>query len=302
MNSIIDYFEHYNILIESRLIKTCKKSINSIFILNNGDIAAFHNYLMINIDNSNYLISYDDNVNSICQLENNMVIVSTKKSIFIYDIIPSLNEDINSVELLFTIEPVNDSFDKVISLSQNKIAVSSLSNTIYIYSINSSSILLAKLKGHTNTIESMIYLSNKKHIISAEQNIIILWSLISFQSVMHFDIKDNSIRALYQIDDNRVIIGGFSMISVIDITNGRLCTKIYNNYLNSVNCLIKTKHKMILCGCNEGKFCILNTDNYKYYIIPSKHYISDIIFLGRLNSNTIISCNQDGEIISLKDI
>ena len=73
---------------------------------------------------------------------------------------------------------------------------------------------------------------------------------------------------LYQIDKDRVIVGGAYSFSIV-IVNIDKCIiekRIKDESFRYVDCFLKLRdNKTILCGCSYGIFCLydMNTEQYK---------------------------------------
>ena len=96
--------------------------------------------------------------------------------------------------------------------------------------------------------------------------------------------------SLYQIDKDRVIVGGYKSFSIVNIDKCRIEKRIDNESLGHVFCFLKLRdNKTILCGCNKGIFCFYDMNTEQYKITKNNHndYINDILLI---DDNTFLSC------------
>ena len=115
------------------------------------------------------------------------------------------------------------------------------------------------------------------------------------------NINTNS---LYQIDKDRVIVGGAYSFSIV-IVNIDKCVienRIDDESLGYVYCFLKLRdNNTILCGCNYGIFCFYDMKTEQYKITNDNHCyaITDLLFkdaitdLLLIDDNTFLSCSID---------
>ena len=109
----------------------------------------------------------------------------------------------------------------------------------------------------------------------------------------------NENNSLYQIDKDRVIVGGVNEIYIVNIDKcliEDIVKIISNNYtIGTVNSFIKLgDNKTILCGCCVGLFCLYNIETKEYKIIDTEtSSIEKIYCLIRIDKHSFISyCNS----------
>ena len=132
-----------------------------------------------------------------------------------------------------------------------------------------------------------------------------IWNLSAYQlmsvitNVLSHDIswEYNENNSLYQIDKDRVIVGGVNEIYIVNIDKcliEDIVKIISNNYtIRTVNSFIKLgDNKTILCGCCVGLFCLYNIETKEYKITRKNHkgLINDLL---QINNNTFLSCSFD---------
>ena len=103
--------------------------------------------------------------------------------------------------------------------------------------------------------------------------------------------------SLYQIDKDRVIIGGDNSFSIVNIDKCVIENRIKDESIGDVYCFLKLRdNKTILCGCDyDGIFCFYDMNTKQYKITKNNHqsYISDLLFK---DDNTFLSCSWGGTI------
>ena len=101
------------------------------------------------------------------------------------------------------------------------------------------------------------------------------------------------LNAIYQIDENKVIIGRHNIINIINIDKCVVEKTIEDGSLKGILCFLKLRdNKTILCGKDDGAFCIydMNTEQYTFTKRYHKNKISDLLMI---DDNTFISCSYD---------
>ena len=107
------------------------------------------------------------------------------------------------------------------------------------------------------------------------------------------EVECSDTNTLYQIDKDRVIVGGWDTFSIVNIDKCAIEKKIIDKSLVNVCCFLKLKdNKTILCGCEDGTFCSydMNTEEYKKTTNYHKKYISALLMI---DDNTFLSCSWD---------
>ena len=102
--------------------------------------------------------------------------------------------------------------------------------------------------------------------------------------------------SLYQIDKDRVIVGGDNSFCIVNIDKCVIEKRIKDKSLGYVFCFLKLRdNKTILCGCNNGIFCFydMNTEQYKITKNNHNYYITDLLLI---DDNIFLSCSCDNTI------
>ena len=230
------------------------------------------------IKRHNYCIS------SICQLEDGTIVsCSFDRTIMIGD---------------YTIKNAHDSYIlKVITLPNNRIASCSQDKTIKIWKSNPpySDIPIKVLKGHSNSVYSLLYIKERDVMISgSDDKTLRLWNMSTYQCITVIEgVYCYYPNSLYQIDKDRVIVGGENSFSIVNIDKCVIENRIEDILLGDVDCFLKLRdNKTILRGCDIGIFCFydMNTKQYKRTKNNHEGYITDLLLI---DDNTFLSCSTD---------
>lgn len=226
---------------------------------------------------------YNASVLSICQLEDGTLVAALQsKAIIIGD--------------LFILNAHDNKISKVITLPNNRIASSSYDKTIKIWASDLvySTSPIAILEGHKYIIEAIIYIKEKDLLISGSPKGLYMWDMTEYKVKSKIDnLSCSGANALYQLDDERILIGACDEIQIVNFCNNSIEKTIKDVQLGIVRCFMKMRdNKTILCGCCGGKFCLFNK-NTKQYIVSKNKHLNDITDLLSINSDTFMSCSLD---------
>ena len=106
-------------------------------------------------------------------------------------------------------------------------------------------------------------------------------------------VKCDLINYLYQIDKDRVIVGGYDSFCIVNIDKCVIENRIDDESFEGVFCFLKLRdNKTILCGCKYGIFCFYDMNTEQYKITKNNHNdaITDLLFK---DDNTFLSCSED---------
>ena len=102
--------------------------------------------------------------------------------------------------------------------------------------------------------------------------------------------------SLYQIEDDRVIVGTGNVFTIVNIDKFVIEKTIEDESIGYVQCFLKLRdNKTILCGCDDGLFCFYDMNTEKY-TITKKNHESHINDLQMIDDNTFLSCSWDNTI------
>ena len=121
-----------------------------------------------------------------------------------------------------------------------------------------------------------------------------LWNMSTYQcDKVIKGVRCYSHNSLYQIDKDRVIVGG-SSFSIVNLDKCVIEKTIKDASVEDVRCFLKLRdNKTILCGCNDnGIFCFYDMKTEQYKITKNNHndHITDLLFK---DDNTFLSCSLD---------
>ena len=110
------------------------------------------------------------------------------------------------------------------------------------------------------------------------------------------NVQCPSRNSLLEIDNNRIIVGGENVITIVNISNDIIEHQIKNDKLYFVYSFVQLRDGNILCGCENGLICLydikLNTLSFREEKIHDK----PVYCLLNINTNQFISCSCFGEI------
>ena len=307
---LIEYFNEYNIIEKKKrtnakdfkCIKTITEHTSSVFsllLLKDKRIASCSRDRTIRIyDPSNdyhcdqVIERHKGGIFSICVLDDGSIVsCSGDKSIIIGD---------------YIIKDAHDfSIFKVITLSKNRLASCSFESTIKIWKSDPpySNTPLKVLEGHHQDVTSLLYIKERDIMISgSEDRTLRLWTMSTYQcDKVIKGVECCSTNSLYQIDNNRVIVGGKNTFTMVNIDECVIVKTIKDNSLSDINCFLKLRdNHTILCGCSNGIFCFYDINTEEYNITKNNHkkLIKDLLMI---NDNTFLSCSDDAIFLPSSD-
>ena len=218
----------------------------------------------------------------ICELDDGTIVsCSEDRSIMIGD---------------YTIKSAHDrTVNKVIALPNRRIASCSEDKTIKIWKCNMIYSRFVKLLvGHSDSVTSILYIKEKDIMISGSlDRTIRLWNMSTYQCmtvIEEVECIDNN--SLYQIDNERVIVGGENSFYIVNIVKCVVEKTIEDGSIGNVNCFIKLRdNKTFLCGYDYGFFCF--NDKSEEDITNKNNNMYAIIDLLMIDDNTFLSCSVD---------
>ena len=145
-------------------------------------------------------------------------------------------------------------------------------------------------------------------ISGASDRVLRLWNMSTYQCITVIEgVRCYFTNSLYQIDKDRVIVGGVNSFCIVNIDKCVIEKRIDDEsieYVDSflkfldfegvyVGCFLKLRdNKTILCGCNYGIFCFYDMNTKQYKITNDNHHraITDLLLI---DDNTFLSCSRD---------
>ena len=289
-----DNSNEYNIM----TITDHTDSVRSLFRLKDGKVAScsWDGTIRIYDPSNDYhcdkvIERHSYGILSICELDNGTIVsCSDDKSIIIGD---------------YTIKDAHKGIIyKVISLPNNRIASCSTDKTIKIWKSNPpySDTPIKVLEGHRSIVGSLLYIKERDIMISGSADETLrLWNMSTYQCMTVIEeVECYSTNSLYQIDKDRVIVGGDNSFCIVNIDKCviKRRTMIENDTysgdsLGRVTCFLKLRdNKTIVCGCDEGIFCFYDMERDEYKNTKDCHE-DRINALLLIDEHTFLSCSYD---------
>ena len=142
-----------------------------------------------------------------------------------------------------------------------------------------------------------MYIKERDILISGSNETLRLWNMSTYQCITVIKgVYCFSTNSLYQIDKDRVIVGGYGSFCIVNIDKCVIEKRIKDESFEGVYCFLKLRdNNTILCGCKYGIFCFydMNTEQYKITKNNHKRYIYDLLLI---DDNTFLSCSWDNTI------
>ena len=284
-----------------KTINNHEKWVHSLLLLNDGRVASCSEDKTIKIFDSKNdyhcditIEGHREGVISICQLENAKIAsCSIDKTIKLW----TITEFTYQCDYTFE-EAHQEQINKIISIPNNRIVSCSWDTNIKVWNSNNPYNLIKTLNGHTNEVKSIIQLKDKDILISGSgDHTLRKWNLLTYQCDKIIDKVDCcDSNSLLEIDNNRIIVGGENVITIVNISNDIIEHQIENNKLNDVWSLIQLRDGNILCGCDYGLICLydikLNTLSFR----EKKIHYGSVYCLLNLNQYQFISSSCFGDI------
>ena len=202
----------------------------------------------------------------------------------------------SSYQCDYTIEEAHSDYIwKVIPLRNNRIASCSGDKTIKIWNSNHPYNLIKTLNGHTGWVTSIIQLKDKDILISgSDDKTLRKWNLLTYQC----DKIINNVECWYsnsllEIDNNRIIVGGKNVITIVNISNDIIEHQIENDKLSYVWSLIQLRDGNILCGCWNGLICLYDIKLNTLSIREKKTHNKPVYCLLNINKYQFISSSYE---------
>ena len=147
-------------------------------------------------------------------------------------------------------------------------------------------------------MRSLLYIKQKDILISgAGDKDLRLWNMSTYKCekiIRGVDCSGSN--SLYQIDENKIFVGGNQIISLVNISRCVIEKQFQFSNMGNVNCFTRLRDGEIICGCeNKGIFYVFNVEEKSFKMIKDSNIdkINDIV---SINDETVISCSEDGTI------
>ena len=132
------------------------------------------------------------------------------------------------------------------------------------------------------------------------ESVLRVWNMPTYQCIAVIEnVRWRTANGIYQIDNNRVIIGGMDSITAFNIDKYIIEDKIVDKFFNTMYCFLKLRdNKTILCGNLIGRFCYYDINTKQYRITKDNKificaYLTNLV---KIDDNTFISSCQNKRI------
>ena len=296
-------------LTQIKQIKNHSNSVYSLLLLKDGRIAScsWDSTLKIYNPNNDYHCDITlgstfskEYIISICQLDNGNLVSgsSIKNEDWSYSSFIKI-WSITTCKCVFTINYANRKvIVKVISIPNNKIVSCSLEKDIKVWNEYSDTPIKI-LKGHQCSLRSIIYINNRNLLISSSSdNTLRMWNMKTFQCINIINgINGFSANSLYQIDNDRIIVGNVNYIFIVNINNCIIEKSIKDDKLGNIRAFEIINDEYILGG-GPINFVLIKRDTFEHKFTKDVHKgtIDSILKIG---NKTILTCSNLYSIISI---
>lgn len=186
---------------------------------------------------------------------------------------------------------------KAIEISNNRIASCSKDQTIKLWNNFPPYDCVATLTGHKCWVVAIIELTNKKYIVSnGYDDTIRFWSSETTKCIKTLVIQDcrcYNNNSLIEIQRNRVMVGDFEKLSIINVDTFQLESVFEIRCSCGIYSLCSLGSYCVILGSNQGNLVQINTNECKIEGIKEKAHNGIIYGLLNLDDKTIISCSTD---------
>ena len=277
-------------------IKAHKNFINSISVFPSGNIVSVSTDKSIKIYDKDFqilqkienahieAIVYVDilDENNFITCSNNIKFWNKKDTIFI---------EKNTIE-----NAHNEEIRKIIHFSNYNLLSCSRDKTIKLWEINNNN----KYENtttlvHSDRVNSILLLENKKIIVSSGIDGTYFWNTINYENI--FFIKETYCgwnEGIKNIDDDRIIVKGkdCNLLKVISISQKKVIVEINNPFQCNAIGLIKEK-QLLLIGGRSKNIRVYRFDTFECIQIINDAHENDIRGFTSLNNKTICSFSKD---------
>ena len=229
----------------------------------------------------------------------NIVASSSEGDIYIYSITKDNFEFVHQISSGHGSKDLYSQWISVVfQISNNRIASGAADNTIKIWNDSEPYNCIATLIGHTDIISSILQLKGQELLVScARDQTLRIWSLINYQCITVINkVKSYDTGGMMEIKGNRVLVGGESTITVVDIGKLRIEKTISEPFLDYIYSACYLDNDKYIFGNYNGDFIIYNEASNTIERKIDKVHSKCISFILRINDKMISSCSEDNSI------
>lgn len=316
INEILQYLHGDIVTVENsgtslkmKSIKTIKAHEGTIFSLcklRGGRLASASGDRTIKIFNIStnqcemVIAHHHKGVTYVSQLDNGYLISCSEDHMcIIWDISKS------NYKLVATLKEHEGTVWKATQISDNRIASCSSDKTIVIYNGAYPYEPITVLSGHKKCVNSFIELKKKGLILSGsyKEKTLRFWNSSTYEFEREInDVESYYSSSLFQLDEERVLVGGRGLITVVNYDRFLVERKIKEEGFEYFNCFMRIKEGGVVCGTglsgdgevgylyllDDGGFsCIGKVKNAHQEIVTSIVNLGDSLFATGSWDNTI---------------
>ena len=245
------------------------------------------------------ITEHEDPVTHISALENGgLVSCSHDRTIRVWKIMEAEYQHIKTIRVQSLII-----YFKVIGLSGSRIGVCSDDGEIRIFDESYECIQILggddpdpnpDFDPYPDPVHSIIELRNKKYIVSGtEKGKICFWGNESYKCEKVIEgIKYVTQNNLIEIDNERLVVGGFDQLVIIDLAQQQLIKTIKLGLGKKIFCIMQSGEGCIHCGL-DGSLVKFNANNYQILSYRKNCHKSNVYGLLKLDDYSFASCSED---------
>lgn len=273
--------------------------VNALCILPDGRFASGSSDCKINVFNSTTyqcemtITGHEDDVLYLSLLsDGNLISSSSDNTIKIWKI---SNFDFTCVA---TLTGHKDKVLKSIQLSKGRIGSCSKDQTLKIWKDSPPYNCIENLTGHEDDVMCFLELQNNAYLVSVgyclNDNTVRFWGNESYKCEKKIEgIWSNWNEGMIEVR-GKIIIGGWSEVSVIDCEKKEVEKRIYISDAGDIYSLIDLGGELILCGNFDGEIFIVDTRMMEVSEMEKKKvHGASVRGLLMLDQKTLVTCSEE---------
>lgn len=185
---------------------------------------------------------------------------------------------------------------KAIPINNSRIASCSMDATIKIWSTSPPYECLKTLEGHTEKINSIIEMKNKKYLVSGssgEDSTIRFWNLVDYtcEHIIN-DVNCSYKNSLFEGDNEKIFSGFLGGLYIISGSEFIMEKIVKYDCLGCIMCFNKVD-EVLICGCQYGDILMFDLLTQKFIGEKRKVHDSDIVSIIRVKNCFLITGGWD---------
>ena len=154
--------------------------------------------------------------------------------------------------------------------------------------------LIKIINKHSDSVKSIFYLKETDMLLSCSKDNTLRWWNTKSYEFAHINHKVYccSKNSLYRIDSERVIVGDYTKIYIINIFTYQTEHFINDAKFGYVCSFLLLRNGKILCNCDKGQQCIYDIHTNSYEIKQKSHHdlVTNVI---EVNEHSFITSSLD---------